>query len=364
MGRKKGQRRRRLETVNATDASRPRFPNWALPFLVGAVLASVAFLAISKSAKPPTPKPPASIISNDLPSFGELAMMPPAELAKQDIALLNLRCADGLTDVDIDKCLATLDRWAEAVKRDTDRHLYKFQQNPAEYENSEGYFRMMMLITVLQQDFNVHYNPDRIRSVDFKNPDDLFIHGMLASNNGGTCVSMPVLYTAVARRLDYPVYLVTAKAHVFCRWDGSGDRFNIEATNQGMNSFDDDYYMEWPKPIAEREVKAGHYLKSLNASETFAVFLAARGHCLHDTGFRVKARVAYAMAAEKAPKQPTYQGYLAQAMGVPRGGFVEPPMVYRDSDSGIPASGHPVPTAGISHQMDNPQHGFQPWKGQ
>ena len=120
-------------------------------------------------------------------------MMPPAELAKQDIALLNLRCADGLTDVDIDKCLATLDRWAEAVKRDTDRHLYKFQQNPAEYENSEGYFRMMMLITVLQQDFNVHYNPDRIRSVDFKNPDDLFIHGMLASNNGGTCVSMPVL---------------------------------------------------------------------------------------------------------------------------------------------------------------------------
>jgi hypothetical protein len=64
---------------------------------------------------------------------------------------------------------------------------------------------MLMLITVLQQDFNVHYNPERIRSVDFKNPEDLSIHGMLASNNGGTCVSMPVLYAAVARRLGYPV---------------------------------------------------------------------------------------------------------------------------------------------------------------
>ena len=38
-----------------------------------------------------------------------------------------------------------------------------------------------MLVTVLQQDFGVHYTPARIREVDFRKPDDLFIHGLVAS---------------------------------------------------------------------------------------------------------------------------------------------------------------------------------------
>lgn len=342
MGRTKGLRRR-PEIANAPK-SRPRSPKWVLPLFAGAFLASIAFLV----APHRTPQPPPQPVLVSLPSLGDLALMSAAELEQQEIALLNLRCVDGLQDVDIEKCLATLDRWVETVKRDTDRHLYRFQQDPGEYENSEGYYRMMMLITVLQQDFKVHYNPDRIRSVDFQNPKDLFIHGILVSDNGGTCVSMPVVYTAVARRLGYPVYLVTAKAHVFCRWDSKDDRFNIEATNQGMSSFGDDYYMEWPKPITEREVKAGHYLKSLDASETFAVFLAARGHCLHDTGQLAEARVAYAIAAQKAPKQPAYQSVLAETLGIPRGGFIEPPTVYRNTT--IPASGY----------SQTSQIGFQP----
>ena len=240
----------RPEIANAPK-SRPRSPNWVLPLFAGAFLASIAFLV----APHRTPQPPPQPVLVSLPSLGDLALMSAAELEQQEIALLNLRCVDGLQDVDIEKCLATLDRWVETVKRDTDRHLYRFQQDPGEYENSEGCYRMMMLITVLQQDFKVHYNPDRIRSVDFQNPKDLFIHGILVSDNGGTCVSMPVVYTAVARRLGYPVYLVTAKAHVFCRWDSKDDRFNIEATNQGMSSFGDDYYMEWPKPITDAKSK-------------------------------------------------------------------------------------------------------------
>jgi hypothetical protein len=171
---------------------------------------------------------------------------------------------------------------------------------------------MMMLITVLQQDFKVQYNPERITDVDFTKSQDLFIHGMIGSGNGGTCVSMPVLYTAVARRLGYPVFLVAGREHIFCRWEGRGERFNIEATNQGMNSFEDDYYMKWPKPISEVEVKAGHYLKSLDASDSLAVFLASRGHCLQDTGQLAAARVAYAMAAEKSPNNPIYAGFLVK----------------------------------------------------
>lgn len=177
---------------------------------------------------------------------------------------------------------------------------------------------MLMLITVVQQDFGVRYNPKRIREVDFTKSKDLFLHGMVGDDNGGTCVSMPVLYTAVARRLGYPVHLVTANAHVFCRWDEPSDRFNIEATSQGMSSYDDNYYMKWPKPITKAQVEKGWFLKSLDNAESLATFLAARGHCLEDNGEVGKARVAYAMAAEKNPSVPIYRGFLAQTMGLRR----------------------------------------------
>jgi hypothetical protein len=256
-------------------------------------------------------------IAKALPSLGELAMMPANDLAEHDIALLNLRCAEGLPgaeQLDIDECLKTISRWASRVEYETKRNLHRFVDNPANFENSEAYYRMMMLITVLQQDFGVRYNPKRIREVDFTKSQDLFIHGMIDSDNGGTCVSMPVLYTAVARRLGYPVSLATAKEHVFCRWDGEGERFNIEATSQGMSSYDDAYYMSWPKPMSQAEVDAGHYLKSLDAAESLATFLAARGHCLQDTGRLAEARVAYALAAEKAGSHPIYHGFLASTV--------------------------------------------------
>lgn len=151
-------------------------------------------------------------------TFYSLCEMSEQELAAVDIAEANLLCAAGLPgsdSLDVDACLKTLDRWAEHVRQETDRHLYRFQQNPSEYNNSEGYFRILMLISVLQEDGGVHYNLDRILTPDFSNALDLFIHGMIDCENGGTCSSMPVLYTAVSRRLGYPVHLVLAKGHVF-----------------------------------------------------------------------------------------------------------------------------------------------------
>jgi hypothetical protein len=216
------------------------------------------------------------------------------ELSKQDIALLNLRATDGLPgteNMNVSQLLAQLDGWAKKVRIDTDRNLYQFLQKPNEFNNSEAYFRMLMLVTVLQQDFGVHYNLERVKDIDFTKSQDLFLHGMVGSSNGGTCVSMPVLYTAVARRLGYPVYLVNAKEHLFCRWDKSGERVNVEGTNRGMNSLADDHYMSWPHPIAQHEVDAGLYLKSLSNAESFAAFLAARGHCLEDSGNMLKGNV-------------------------------------------------------------------------
>lgn len=303
-----------------------RFANWLIPFALGAVtVGGGVYLAIADIEPASVPeRTSVTAISSDTkvspPSLGELALMSDEELKDQDIAALNLRCAEdlpGSEDLDIQECLATLDEWAAWVKHETDRHLYKYRNNPGEFENSEGFYRMMMLITVLQQDFKVHYNPERIREVDFTNSQDLFIHGMIRCENGGTCLSMPVLYTAIARRLGYPVSLVAAREHVFCRWDGSDDCFNIEATSQGIISYEDDYYMNWPKPVSQEEVERGLYLKSLDTSGSLAMFLAARGHCLEDNYFGAKARVAYAMAAEKRPQHPIYFGFLAKTMRPP-----------------------------------------------
>lgn len=296
---------------------------WFYPFTLGALLVGgLVYAAMVESPSESEFDPSITTLARNnsrqnLPSLGELAMMSEKELAKQDIALMNLRCAEGLPgskNLDIEKCLETLDQWAARVKHETARHLYKYRESPEEFENSEAFYRMMMLFTVLQQDYKVHYNPDRIRDVDFTKSEDLFIHGMINNGNGGTCVSMPVLYTTVARRLGYPVYLVTANAHVFCRWEDSKERFNIEATSQGMSSYDDEYYMKWPKPITAAQIKAGWYLKSLSNATSFASFLATRGHCLEDNKFGAKARVAYALAAEKTPQHPLYYGFLAQTM--------------------------------------------------
>jgi len=225
-------------------------------------------------------------------SLDELLKMTPDQIAHVDIAEMNLLCATGLPSaekLDINRCLAKLDEWTARVNFETDRHLYKFRRDPNDYDNSEGYFRMLMLITVLQQDYGVHYNPQRIRDIDFTKSKDLFVHGMIEDENGGTCVSMPVIYTAVARRLGYPVKLALAKAHTFCRWDAPNDRFNIEATNQGMNCFDDAYYSAWPEKVSDAEIKANRYLISLSPAEELASFLASRGHCLSDTGRSQKA---------------------------------------------------------------------------
>jgi hypothetical protein len=169
---------------------------------------------------------------------------------------------------------------------------------------------MLCLITVLQLDLGVHYNMATVNDPNFSDSRDQFIHGMVNCDNGGTCVSMPVLYVAVARRLGYPVRLVQAKEHVFARWDDpKGERLNTEGAGQGMTTYPDAHYRKWPKPIADKEVEEGYYLKSLSPEEELAVFLAARGHCLVDNGRFAEALDVYREAAKRLPT-PDYRGHV------------------------------------------------------
>jgi hypothetical protein len=78
---------------------------------------------------------------------------------------MNLLCAEklpGAEDLNLTESLEMLDKMALRVRSETDRHFYRFTQNPADYDNSEGFFRMIILAVVLAEDFHVGYAPDKI----------------------------------------------------------------------------------------------------------------------------------------------------------------------------------------------------------
>ncbi len=245
-------------------------------------------------------------------TLSALLALKPHQLGTVDIALMNLLCAEGLRGserLDMDKTLAALNEMAIRVRVETDRHMYRFQSNRAEYQNSEAYFRMVILVTVLQQDFGIRYNPERVTPVGvfesndkfFADSRDVFMHGLTAPPGMGTCSSLPPLYVAIGRRLRYPLSLVTAKNHLFVRWQSDKERLNIEATALGMNTYDDAHYHQWPYPITADEEREDGYLKNLTPADELAVFLTIRGACLMGMGRLNESLSAYEHAALIAP---------------------------------------------------------------
>jgi hypothetical protein len=253
---------------------------------------------------------PAEAHADELTLCRKLERM--ASKTDYDIAAINLLAAKGLPGsekLDVEKALKTLDLWATWVKRETDRHLYKFKQSPESFHNSEEYFRILMMVTVLQQDFKVKYHtsPEKRAGIEgvkqgdysfYSDSKDLFIHGAASYDYGhqGTCASLPVLYVAIGRRLGYPLKLVTCKRHVFARWEDKKQKFNIEATSKGLNCFPDQEYREWPLPISDEEMKTGMFLKSLSPEGELAIFLGLRGlsHKRHGKTKELKTVLAYA----------------------------------------------------------------------
>ena len=155
---------------------------------------------------------------------------------------------------------------------------------------------------------------------------------------------MPVLYIAIGRRLGYPLKLATTKSHLFIRWEGAGERFDLEATGRGMNRYDDEHFKQWPYPVTEEEIQADGYLKSLTPVEELALFLSLRGHCLKEAGRMSEAVASYAEAVRLAPASRPYRLLLAAAQqerAYPGSSAGVPPA----SAAGVPpATGSPPPT--------------------
>ncbi len=207
------------------------------------------------------------------------------DCVSMDIGLQNLRCAHGLPGtekVDLSQCLRLLDRWAECVEGFTRRTWPRFERNPAEGWGSAAKFRILAMVTALQRDLGVTYDTSCLSDpIDLADALPWFICGPI-TGRGGTCVSLPVLYAAVGRRLGYPLRLVRAKEHFFLRWDKPDERFNLECTSRGFTPYGDDRYRSWPNPLTEKDYATGRYLRASTGREELALCFSQRAHCLLD----------------------------------------------------------------------------------
>jgi hypothetical protein len=230
------------------------------------------------------------------------------ELAKFDIAYLNLVCAQGLNgseNLDITACLRSLDEMAAFVKVNTRANLHMFRQNPGEYANSEGQFRALLMVSLVVKRYGASYNPDRIESpnnlspndVFFRDSQDIFLHGLLKRQpRMGTCTSLPVFWIALGRRLGYPLSMSNTLLHFFVRWEDDSDRFNFEGTQNGCSITDDAHYKEFPVKLDEAKIEYFGLLQSFSRKREMMHFLLARAACLGANGRDAEARKTYEMA--------------------------------------------------------------------
>lgn len=205
--------------------------------LAGMAAGMIYFFRVSE-------KPMASV-SQDvyIPSLVELVSMSPEKLDKMDVALVNLVCTEGLygaEDLDIRACIRQIDEWAVEIGQLLKEREFMYDKVADKVDNSINRWRCGAMGQYMSQVIGLCYNQSRRNYVEtdpfatdyFKNSRDFMIHGLVIDKNRGNCSSMPVLYTAIARRLGFPIKLVRTYNHLFARWDdpSSGEVFNGEAS--------------------------------------------------------------------------------------------------------------------------------------
>lgn len=273
-----------------------------LSFALGAGF-SVAFVRnhTSSQAESEGPRHSPQADPSGIRTYADLLTMTPEQLDRIDIAEKNLLCAQGLPgaeDMDIAACRKQLDEWAATIRQLSKERFSVYERDPAKFKNNPNWWRCAALVSFMNQIVGTKYNPvlkarppvkDKFDTSFFKDAHDCFLVGLLSDRRQGTCSSMPVLVVALGRRLDYPLKLVRGRGHLFCRWDGNNDRFNIEPTDKFAESKPDEFYRTWP--VANKEA-----LESEDAVGELRIFLAFRALCQWENRRLREAQVSFAQA--------------------------------------------------------------------
>ncbi|HUW18488.1 MAG TPA: tetratricopeptide repeat protein [Sedimentisphaerales bacterium] len=115
---------------------------------------------------------------------------------------------------------------------------------------------------------------------EISDPNDLFLHSVLDKKRG-YCLSLSILYLAIAERLGLPVYGVVAPGHFFVRYDDGQVRFNIETTSAGGTADDEHYIEKFKVPQTRRD---SIYMQNLNKIQTLGCLLNNLGNTYSEVG--------------------------------------------------------------------------------
>ena len=247
----------------------------------------------------------------------ELVSLSASELERVDVGRMNLICADAVADFgesELPRLLRRLDEWAEDARRAEVRYRKTYEREPARYDNSYAKYRAVNLALTIKEDFRCRYQKAHIRSgamTDFssprffRNPDDVFVSGLL-KRRLGTCSSFPVLLVALGRRLGYPLYLKLTGGHMFCCWDDGKERFNLETNGDAVDTPPDEHYLKEPcygmTARSAQERTAERLMVKLTNAEALSVFLETAGYCAEANGKLPQALFFYRTALKYRPK--------------------------------------------------------------
>jgi regulator of sirC expression with transglutaminase-like and TPR domain len=165
-----------------------------------------------------------------------------------------------LPDADVPKGVAELNALAAEVAR-----LVGTKTDPD--------FRIRAINTVLYRRHGFQYDFERMERGDMGVDSPLLWHYLQTKR--GNCVSMPVLWYAVAERLGYPVFAVEASQHLFLRYEDGAGRINIETTSGGGELPDSDYVGMLQLP--DEALRSGAMMRTLTKREFLAILVGQLG---------------------------------------------------------------------------------------
>lgn len=176
---------------------------------------------------------------------------------KIDIGIAALTFAKEVyPDLDIKAYSAKIDKMVKEVKI-----LTKGRKSPD--------FRVRALNTYFYLKMGIRYD---LAEDAIGNPSNRYINGIIDTKKG-TCITMPLLYMAIAQRLGYPVYPVTTPDHYFLRYvDRNFKEQNIEVTGKGAYVPDKQLAIELEVP--PKAIASGCYLRTLSYHEYLANLLS------------------------------------------------------------------------------------------
>jgi hypothetical protein len=221
-----------------------------------------------------------------------------------DLAEVNLRCSLGLAD-DVDQLfqdsIDLLDEWSQQLIDYISRIYGHFEKNPESFEHSENLFCAIAMVQFVQTALRVRYNISFAEGdYDASDSRNLFLTGVV-TGFGGTCVTLPILYAALAQRIGFPIEIGETWEHFYCVWDVDQNSFCFDAAGTGFIKRTHEDYRDFRKVVTPSDEVKNGFLRSRTRRELFASMANQRSNCLQDQFRFEEALEAAFLATRLAP---------------------------------------------------------------